>query len=289
MNQYIITTDTTCDMPYEYYKDNDVVVIPMEYILDGVAYEEFAPNAMPVKDFYECMRNGKMPKTSQISVYKATEVFESLLVQGKDILYLSFSSTLSGSYNSAVQAANGLKEKYPDRKILVFDSKAASMGEGLLLDYIIRNKAEGMSLEENYKWLEKNAYNLAHWFTVSDLFHLQRGGRVSKTAAVLGTMLNIKPVLHVDDEGRLIMVEKVRGRMTSIKKLVSHMEQTVVNPKNQIIHICHGDCLDEAQKLGKMVEEHFGVKKIVYNSIGPVIGAHSGPGTLAVFFMATKR
>lgn len=289
MNEYIITTDTTCDMTYDYYNDNNVVYIPLEYIIDGNAYEEFAPNAMPVGDFYECMRNGKMPKTSQISVYKATEAFESLLVQGKDILHLGFSSALSGSYNSAVKAAENLKDKYPDRKIMVFDSKAASMGEGLLLDYLVKNKANGMSLEDNYKWLKKNAGNLAHWFTVDDLYHLHRGGRVSKTVAILGTMINIKPVLHVDDEGRLVMVEKVRGRMASIKKLVAHMAQTAIDPKNQVIYISHGDCLEEAQKLGKMIEENIGVKEIKYNHVGPVIGAHAGPGTLAVFFMATKR
>lgn len=289
MNQYIITTDTTCDMTYEYYKDNNVVFIPLEYIMDGTAYEEFAPNALPVKDFYDSMRNGKMPKTSQISVYKATEAFEKLLVQGKDILHLAFSSALSGSYNSAVQAAESLKEKYPNRKIMVFDSKAASMGEGLLLNYLVKNKANGMSLEDNYKWLKKSAGNLAHWFTVNDLYHLHRGGRVSRTAAVLGTMINIKPVLHVDDEGRLVMVEKVRGRMASIKKLVAHMEQTAIDPKNQVVYISHGDCLEEAQKLGKLIEESLGVKEIVYNHVGPVIGAHAGPGTLALFFMATKR
>lgn len=289
MNEYIITTETTCDMTYDYYKENDVVFIPLEYIMDGTAYEEFSPEAMPVKDFYDSMRSGKMPKTSQISVYKATEAFENLLVQGKDILHLAFSSALSGSYNSAVQAAESLKEKYPDRKIMVFDSKAASMGQGLLLDYIVKNKAKGMSLEDNYKWLENNAGRLAHWFTVNDLYHLHRGGRVSKTAAVFGTMINIKPVLHVDDEGRLIMVEKVRGRMGSIKKLVAHMEQTIIDPKNQVIFISHGDCLEDAQKLGKMIEEKIGIKQIIYNHIGPVIGAHSGPGTLALFFLATKR
>ena len=289
MSNYIITTDTTCDMPQKYYIKNDVLIIPMTYIIDDKNYVEFAPDALPVKEFYNIMREGKMPKTAQITKHQVIDTFRPILEDGNDILHLSFSSALSGTYNSCVQAAEELSSKYPDRKIYVFDTKCASMGEGLLLKYAIDNKKGGMSIDQNKAWLEDNYLHLVHWFTVDDLNHLYRGGRVSRTSAIFGSLLGIKPVLHVDDEGRLILMEKVRGRSASLKKLAEHMKETIIRPQEQTIFISHGDCLEDAKKLAEIIKDTVKVKDIMINPIGPVIGTHSGPGTVALFFIGSKR
>ena len=212
-----------------------------------------------------------------------------ILQAGEDILYLAFSSGLSGTCQSAYMAKEELSARYPDRKIYVVDSLAASMGEGLLAYYASKMQLEGKTIDEVYQWLQDNKLHLCHWFTVDDLNHLKRGGRVSSAAALFGTMLGIKPVLHVDDAGHLIPVAKIRGRRQSLDSLVAHMEQTVTNPEEQVIFISHGDCEKDAQYVADQIRAKWNVKEIVLNEIGPVIGTHSGPGTVALFFLGSKR
>ncbi len=287
---YVITTDSTTDLPEEYYQKHHLNVLPLSYILDGETYCR-GQKELPTDVFYDKMRNGSMPTTSQINPRMAREAFEPILKEGTDILHIAFSSGLSGSYNSTRIAAEELAEEYPLRKIIVVDSLCASLGEGLLLHKALEKKAEGLSVEETAKWCEAHKKNIVHSFTVDDLFHLYRGGRVSKTAAFLGTMLNLKPVLHVDDEGHLIPLSKVRGRKKSLQALVKAMEEQQGSylGKNDIVFISHGDCLKDAEYVKSLVEEKFGIHSFIINSIGPVIGAHSGPGTLALFFMGDRR
>ena len=232
-----------------------------------------------------------MPTTSQVNAEEAKEVFCPILEQGKDILYLAFSSGLSGTYNSVRLAAEELQEEYPERKIVVIDTLSASLGEGLLVDKAVELTEQGLSLEENAAWLEEHKLNLCHVFTVDDLFHLHRGGRVSKVAAVVGTMINLKPVLHVDNEGHLIPLKNVRGRKKSLSGLVSLMEEQIGEwkDKNTKIFISHGDCREDAEYVAKLVKEKFGYETFLINYVGATIGAHSGPGTIALFFWGDHR
>ena len=218
-------------------------------------------------------------------------MLEGVLRQGYDVLYIAFSSGLSGTYNSVRMAAEELSEEYPEATIAVVDSLCASLGEGLLVHKAVQMKEAGKSLAEIREWLEANKLHLCHVFTVDDLNHLYRGGRVSRTAAFLGTLANIKPMLHVDDEGHLIALSKVRGRKKSISRLVDMMEERLGDwkDKNDIIFISHGDCIEDANRLKELVEERTGIRAYLIDYVGPTIGAHSGPGTLALFFMGEKR
>lgn len=286
---YKITTDNTADMPYTFYKENDVDFLFLPYTLEGKQYRR--KNELPVKEFYSRMRNGSMPTTSQYNVDDACKLWEPYLKQGIDILHIAFSSGLSGSYNSSRLAAEQLREQYPERKILVVDSLCASMGEGMLLWYGIKLKKEGKSIEEVASWLEHNKLHLCHVFTVADLFHLYRGGRVSKATAILGTMINIKPMLHVDNAGHLINLSKVRGRKRSILKLADMMEERIgtYRDKNPIFMISHGDCEEEAVMLKQEVNKRYPGSEVMINHVGATIGAHSGPGTMALFFLGDYR
>lgn len=289
MREFVITTDNNSDLPMEYYEKNNVGVISLTYTLDGKTYDMYT--ALPSHAFYDTMRNGSMPTTAQVNPADAREVFEPYLKKGMDILHIAFSSGLSGSYNSSRIAAEDLSEEYPDAKIVVIDSLAASLGQGLLVHKAVQMKEKGKSLDQIADWLEKYKCNLCHIFTVDDLFHLYRGGRVSKMTAVFGTMVNIKPVLHVNNEGKLINIDKVRGRKKSLNDLVNKMEQKIgsYRDKNDIIFISHGDCLDDAKYVAKQVEERFGYKEFLFNDVGATIGAHSGPGTVALFFLGDER
>jgi DegV family protein with EDD domain len=215
--------------------------------------------------------------------------FERILQSGRDVLCIAFSSGLSNTYNAAKLAAEEVAPKYPDRKVLVVDSLCASLGQGLLIYHAVQEKRSGKSIDEVFRWLEENKLHLCHWFTVDDLNHLKRGGRVSAATALIGTMLNIKPVLHVDDEGHLINVGKARGRRASLSALVDHMVETAVSPSSQVIFISHGDSQADADFVADEVKKRLGVKTVVTNYVGPVIGAHSGPGTIALFFLGTHR
>ena len=290
MTDYKLISDSTTDLPIELVNELDLHIIPMLYTVDGKDYVNSpSDSGLSNHDFYELLRAEKSSTTTQINMETFKEEFTPFLEQGLDVLYLCFSSGLSSTYNSALIAAEELKEAYPDRKIIVVDSLAASMGEGLLFYHAAMKKKEGLDIDQVAKWLEENKLRLAHWFTVEDLNHLKRGGRVSAAAALVGTMLSIKPVLHVDDEGHLIPVEKVRGRRNSLDGLVSHMAKTAVNPAEQVVFISHGDALKDAQYVENKIREKFGVKTVYINPIGPIIGSHSGPGTVALFFLADKR
>lgn len=286
---FIIITDTTADLPKEYLKENQVGVLSLNYSIDGEEYT--LDKELPYKEFYEKMRKGSMPTTSQANPETARELLQKYLEQGLDILYLSFSSGLSGSCNSVRLAKEELSEVYPEAKIEVVDSLAASMGEGLLVHKVIQLKKEGKTLEQTAKWAEENKLHIVHVFTVDDLFHLYRGGRVSKAAAVLGTIVNVKPVLHVDNEGHLIPISKVRGRKKALQALVDKMEEKIgdYRDKNDIVFISHGDALEDAEYVAGLVEQKYGIKNFLIAPIGPTIGAHSGPSTIALFFMGNER
>ena len=230
-----------------------------------------------------------MPTTSQVNAETAKEVWRPYLEQGMEVLHLAFSSGLSGSYNSTRLAAEELKEEHPEYKIKVVDSLCASLGEGMFVCKAVELRKAGKTMEETAAWLEEHKLNFCHVFTVDDLHHLHRGGRVSKMTAVLGTMINIKPLLHVDQEGRLTAVGKARGRHASLKTLVDRMEKTVTDEGRETVFISHGDCRGDANKVAEMVRERFGTRDVRINYVGPVIGAHSGPGTLALFYLGTER
>ena len=288
--RYRIITDSTGDLTPELIRDLQLTVIPMEFTIDGKSYRNYPDgHEMSAKAFYHLLRAGKTSTTAQINAHEFMDWADPILQAGKDILYLAFSSGLSGTCQSAYLAKEELSARYPDRKIYVVDSLAASMGEGLLAYYASKMQLEGKTIDEVYQWLQDNKLHLCHWFTVDDLNHLKRGGRVSSAAALFGTMLGIKPVLHVDDAGHLIPVAKIRGRRQSLDSLVAHMEQTVTNPEEQVIFISHGDCEKDAQYVADQIRAKWNVREIVLNEIGPVIGTHSGPGTVALFFLGSKR
>ena len=287
MNDYIIITDSSCDLPESIVEEFGIKIITLDFIIEGEGAQK--NDSMDAKSFYNILRTGKMITTSAVSIDRFLGEFEPHLKEGKDILYLGFSSGLSGTYNAGAVAANELAEKYPERKIYTVDTLAASMGEGLLVWYAANMKKDGKSIEEVRDFVEENKLKLAHWFTVNDLFFLKRGGRVSAATAILGTALQIKPVMHVDNDGKLINMAKARGRDASIKALLEKMKETVISPKNQTVYICHGDCYGDAKKLANMITAEFGITDILIDYVGPVIGAHSGPGTLAVFFIGSER
>ncbi len=290
MSKYLLYTDSNTDLSPELVQQMDVQVIPMLFDMDGQSYYNYPDNhEMDPHDFYQALQGGKVCTTSQVSINRFVEIFEPELQQGNDILYLAFSSGLSGTFNSSRLALEELREKYPDRRIRTVDTLAASMGQGLLVYLAAQKRQQGMDLDELGDWVEENRLKLCHWFTVDDLMFLKRGGRVSGAAAVVGTMLGIKPVLHVDDEGHLIPMEKVRGRRASLDALVKHMAETAINPAEQTIFISHGDCQADCDYVADQIRQKLGTKNIVTNFIGPVIGAHSGPGTVALFFVGEKR
>ncbi len=287
---YRITTDSTADLPRSYLQEHDIPCIGLRFTLDGKEYREGLDDAIDAHGFYESLRNGGAAATMQINSFEFTEFAEPFLQAGEDVLHIAFSSGLSGTYASCIGAVDELREKYPDRTIEVVDSLCASLGEGLLVDYAIKNRGAGMTLEENARWLHDNRLNMAHWFTVNDLMYLHRGGRVSKTSAIVGTILQFKPVLHVDDEGHLVLMSKTRGRNASLKALVEKMREAVKgDPTKQTVFISHGDCLEDAEQTARYVEEALGVKPALINNIGAVIGSHSGPGTVALFFAGETR
>ena len=284
---YKIITDTCCDFPAEMYKELDLGVVSLSILYKGVNYNEYSEAWL--KELFEGLRKGESATTSAVNPEGWSTVIEPVLQEGKDALVLTFSSGLSTTYQSAVIAANELQEKYPDRKINVVDTLCASLGQGLLVWYACQKRDEGMSLEEVTAWCEDNKLNLCHWFTVDDLMYLKRGGRVSAATALVGTMLQIKPVLHVDDEGHLINVAKTRGRKASIEALAAKMGDSAIPGANDTVFICHGDCQQDAEYLASVVKEKYGVKNVFIYYVGAVIGSHSGPGTLALFFLGKKR
>lgn len=287
-----ITTDSTTDLPKEYLQEHQVGCMPISYILDGVTYGR--DKELDWKEFYRLMREeGKMPTTSQINPAEAKEYFEEYIKTDKEILHLAFSSGLSGTYQNMCLAAEEVMEEHPDVKIIVLDSLAASMGEGLFVHKAVRLRDEGKTMEETAEWLRRHVLNVVHVFTVDDLFHLYRGGRVSKTSAVIGTLAAIKPKLHVDNEGHLIVIGKIRGRKKSLNALVDYVEEKTGSWKQEntddYIFISHSDCLEDAEYVRDKIKERFGFEHFLINNIGPTIGAHTGTGTVALFFMGESR
>ena len=286
----MILTDSSADLSAELVAELGVEVLPLSFTMEDRTYFNWPDNRdIDPADFYAKLRGGAMATTSAVNVATYTETIEPKLKAGKDVLVLAFSSGLSATCNSARIAAGELMEQYPERKVYVVDTLCASLGQGLLVWYAANLKKQGKTMEEVRDWTEEHKLNLCHWFTVDDLMFLKRGGRVSAATAVLGTMLAIKPVMHVDNEGHLIKVGTARGRNASLKALVDHMEETVLDLKDQVIFISHGDCLADARKVADDVKARFGVETVIINYVGPVIGAHSGPGTVALFFLGSKR
>lgn len=290
MGTYRIVTDSTTDLTPELIQELDVQVIPLCYIMEGKTYHNIPGGGeMTDREFYAKLRAGSMSTTTQVNSEEFLRVFTPLLEAGQDVLYIGFSSGLSGTYQSAALAREELKQRFPGRRLEVFDSRCASMGEGLLVYHAAKLQQAGKSLDEVLSWLKENVLNLCHWFTVDDLNHLKRGGRVSTATALVGTMLGIKPVLHVDNEGHLIPVSKVRGRKQSLDALVRRMEDTALDPAGQMVFISHGDCLEDARYVERQIRVKLGVRQVELGFIGPVIGAHSGPGTVALFFLGKER
>ena len=284
---YKIITDTCCDYPAHMYAELNLEVVPLSVLYKGEYYNSYSEQWL--QDMFDGLRAGEKATTSAVNPEGWTKAMEPVLAGGDDALVLVFSSGLSGTYQSAVIAAQELSEKYPDRKIRVIDTLCASLGQGLLVWYACKKRDEGLSFDELADWVENNKLHLCHWFTVDDLMYLKRGGRVNAATALVGTMLQIKPVLHVDDEGHLINVGKTRGRKASIEALARKMGETAIPGVNDTVFICHGDCQADADYLAALVKEKYGVKDVFIYYVGAVIGSHSGPGTLALFYLGDHR
>ena len=289
--RFEIVTDSSCNLTEDLIDQCGVHVLPLTFMVDGIQYQSYLKGeTTDLKQFYTMMREGKVITTSLPSMAESEALLRGLLDAGRDVLYIGFSSGLSGTYEATALLMRELAEEYPDRTLLSVDTLAASAGQGILVWLAAQKAQAGAEIEEVRTWVEDNKFNVGHWFTVDDLMFLLRGGRVSKTSAYAGTLLNIKPVMHVDEAGKLIPMEKVRGRKKAIHALVDHMEETAQQPvAEQTVFITHGDCMDEAQHLADEIQKRLGVTKFVFNYVDPVIGAHAGPGTLALFFLASGR
>ena len=287
MPDYQSLTDTACDLSRQLLTDLELTAVPLFLNFRG----ETLPDSVDegIHTLYDGLRSGEVATTSAVNPDRWSSAMEPMLAAGQNVLVIAFSSGLSTTYQSAVIAAEELKEKYPDRSIRVVDSRSASLGQGLLVWYACKKRREGLTLEELTAWLEENKFHLCHWFTVDDLMYLKRGGRISAATALMGTMLNIKPVLHMDDEGHLINMFKVRGRKASIQALADKLGELGLPGQNDTVFICHGDCRQDAETLAAMVKEKYGVREVVIGYTGAVIGSHSGPGTLALFFLGSHR
>ena len=287
MSAYKIITDSGSDLTEQMLEELNVAKVSLSVLFRG----ESRPDSVDegIRSFYDALRAGEISTTSAVNPDGWASAIEPVLQAGQDALVMAFSSGLSTTYQSAVIAAGELAEKYPERKVLVVDTLCASLGEGLLVWYACKKRDEGLDLEELRDWLEENKLHLCHWFTVDDLMFLKRGGRVSAATALVGTMLQIKPVLHVDDEGHLINVGKARGRKASIDALAAKVAELGEGFENETMFISHGDCIGDAQYLASVLKEKYGVKHVHINHVGAVVGSHSGPGTLALFFMGKHR
>lgn len=287
MSEYVISADSTVDLPKEFLEEKKVPIVSLSYILDGATYKD--GEGLTSKEFYDKIREGSMPTTSQVNPEQARDLFEPILKDGKDLLHIAFTSGLSGTYNSCRIAAEELSEEYPDRKIVVIDSLCAASGGGMLLYKALELKEQGKALDEVATWVEENKLHVCHDVTVDDLFHLHRGGRVSKTSAVVGTLIKIKPIIHVNEEGKLIVIGKERGRKKALMTLIERMEKQSQGFENDIVMITHGDAIEDAEYVKKQIEEKFGIKNIMINPLGSVIGSHTGPGVIAIFYMGNRN
>lgn len=288
--EYVIMTDSSCDLSQELADQLGLEVLPLEVMADGKNYRNWLDGReIGFKEFYKLAREGKELKTSAVNTAAFEEKMEKLLEEGKDILYIGFSEGLSTTYNSGEAAARELREKYPDRKIYTVDTLAASLGQGMIIYYAAKKKEAGATIEEVRDFVENEKLHMCHWFTVDDLNYLKRGGRISAATAAIGTMLSIKPVMHMDNEGHLVAVGKARGRKAALCQLLDTMGELGEGLEGQTTFICHSDCMDDAQYVASQMKERFGVAQVNINWIGPVIGAHTGPGTIGIFFWGRER
>ena len=290
MREYVIMTDSCCDLTDHMAKELELAVVPLTVHIDGHDYPNLLDgSAISFEDFYGKIRGGVLATTSAANVGQFQEAMRPILAAGKDIVSINFSSALSTTYQSSVIAAEELKDEFPDAKILTVDSLCASLGQGLFVYLCAQEQKKGKTIDEVKTFAEETKGRVCHWFTVDDLNHLKRGGRINAATALFGTMLAIKPVMHVDDEGRLIPVSKARGRKASLTALVDRMEATAIDPAGQTVFISHGDCLEDAEFVAGEVRRRLGVETVHINYVGPVIGNHSGPGTMALFFLGSER
>ena len=289
MRYYTIVTDSSCDLPAPLLEKMGIRVVPLAVNLDGKTYFNYPDGrAIGFEEYYAQLRSGKQATTSAVNMSLFRTVMEAELIAGHDVLYLGFSSGFSGTFNAGAMAARELQEEYPEFELIAVDTLCACMGQGLLVYLAALEKAGGKSMHEVRDFVEAQKLHICHWYTVDDLQHLKRGGRIGGTTARLGTMLNIKPVMNMDNEGKLAAVSKARGRAAALRALVDKMGEQAIEPEKQTVFIAHADCYDDAHKVAEMVHERFGSKSLI-NYIGPVIGAHAGPGTVALFFVGKER
>ena len=288
MASYQIITDSCCDFTERQFQDNNVLCVPLSVVWNGEPHDNFS-DAASVKAFYDVLRTGVTATTSAANPESWIKVMEPALRDGKDLLVMAFTAALSATYQSAVIAAEELREKYPHRKINVIDTRCAALGQGMLVWYACRKRDEGLSLEELTAWVEENRLHVCHWVTVDDLSHLKRGGRISGATALVGTMLNIKPIIHVDEEGRLVSVGKCRGRKAATEFIAAKLGEAGEGFDNSTVFVAHGDCPEDAAALEKILKEKYGIREVITGYVGPVIGAHTGPGVLVVFYMGNNR
>ena len=284
---YKIITDSCCDLPEQMYSQLDIAVVPMVMNIQGQSINNYTEPQL--KEIYAALRAGEHATTAAANPQDWEDAIAPALEQGKDALVMAFSSGLSTTYQSAVIAADELMERYPGRTVKVVDTLSASLGQGLFVYYACKKRDEGLSLDELVAWCEEKKQNVCQWFTVDDLFYLKRGGRISAATAIAGTMLQIKPIFHVDKEGHLVNVLKARGRKASIQALAKKLADTQIPEANDTVFISHGDCLEEAEALAEMLKTQCGVKEVLIHYVGAVIGSHAGPGTIAMFFIGKER
>lgn len=287
MRDYVIIVNSTVDVPKKWLEERNVPVVPLKYTIDGETYTDM--EGLSAKEFFAKLREGKMSSTSQVNPEEAVNLLEPYVRDGKDILHLGFSSGLSGTFNSMRIAGEMLEEKYPGARVIVIDTLCACLGEAILLHHALKQKEKGMTIDELAQWVEDNKLHVCHNVTVDDLNHLHRGGRISKTTAVLGTLVQIKPIIHMDNNGKLQVIGKERGRKKSLNKIVDMAVEQSKDWDNDIVMITHGDCIEDAEYVAKLVRERMGIDNILINNIGTVIGSHTGPGVVAVFCMGNKR
>ncbi len=290
MRDYVIMTDSCCDLTDQMARDLELEVLPLTMHMGGQDYpNDLAGTAISNQEFYKRIRAGKLATTSAVNVGQFQDAMRRVLESGRDIVCVCFSSALSTTYQSAVIAAEDLRAEFPEAEIHVVDSLSASLGQGLLLYLAVEQKRKGLTAAELAKWVEDNRLTVCHWFTVDDLNFLKRGGRVSATTALLGTMLSIKPIMHTSDEGKLVPVSKARGRKAAIAALLDKIEALGIHPEKQTMFICHADCEEDAKAVAQTIQDRFGTPTVHINYIGPVIGSHTGPNTMGIFFVGTQR
>lgn len=292
MSNFVLISDSACDLPLDFYKEHNVKLLYLSCHMDDVIYDGIN-NIIEDAEFYKRIRGGALPTTSQVNPEQAKAMMEEALKESNNVLYVAFSSGLSGTYQSGVIAANEIKEERPDANVAVVDTLCASVGEGLILYYAIKMRDEGKTMEETLKWIEENRNRVGHAITVDDLNHLHRGGRISKTSAVLGSMINIKPMIYLDDAGKLITCGKMRGRKKALNNIVEMMEERIgdnkTKDKNEIIMIGHSDCIEDAQYVADLIKEKYGFDNFLISYIGAVIGSHTGPGAVVACFMGDHK